>query len=202
MNAHPVLSLASGEPGAVKLMDTIWADRAGVHDSLAEADDLRSFLAAVEVPDADRRRVTARDLAAARTLRDALRRLAASVTDDDRPAAATDMSEQAAIKIVNTVIAATPTPALRRTDQGWLLAIEARSLPAIFGALARQGAELVANPDRPLRACFAPGCVLYFAKDHPRREWCGVACGNRVRAARHYARTRSEARRAGAKMPN
>lgn len=41
-----------------------------------------------------------------------------------------------------------------------------------------------------LRACYAPGCVLYFVKDHPRREWCSAACGNRARAARHYRRHR------------
>jgi len=27
-------------------------------------------------------------------------------------------------------------------------------------------------------------------KNHPRREWCSAACGNRVRAARHYRRHR------------
>jgi len=42
-----------------------------------------------------------------------------------------------------------------------------------------------------LRACPAPTCVLYFVKTHPRREWCSVACGNRVRAARHYQRVRA-----------
>ena len=31
-----------------------------------------------------------------------------------------------------------------------------------------------------LRACEAPGCVLMFAKDHPRRTWCSAACGNRA----------------------
>jgi predicted RNA-binding Zn ribbon-like protein len=41
-----------------------------------------------------------------------------------------------------------------------------------------------------LRACGAPGCVLMFVKDHPRREWCSTACGNRARQARHYARTK------------
>jgi predicted RNA-binding Zn ribbon-like protein len=39
-----------------------------------------------------------------------------------------------------------------------------------------------------LRACYAPGCVLYFVNSHPRREWCSTACGNRARAARHYQR--------------
>ncbi|HEY3005705.1 MAG TPA: CGNR zinc finger domain-containing protein [Kribbellaceae bacterium] len=40
----------------------------------------------------------------------------------------------------------------------------------------------------PRRACYAPGRVLYFVTGHPRREWCSTACGNRARAARHYAR--------------
>ncbi|HEY0690395.1 MAG TPA: CGNR zinc finger domain-containing protein [Kribbella sp.] len=30
-------------------------------------------------------------------------------------------------------------------------------------------------------------------KDHPRREWCSTTCGNRARAARHYARRTSRA---------
>ena len=51
--------------------------------------------------------------------------------------------------------------------------------------------RLFTGPEREsLRACHAPGCVLYFVKSHPRREWCSVACGNRVRAARHYQRAR------------
>ena len=41
---------------------------------------------------------------------------------------------------------------------------------------------------RDLRLCGAPGCVLAFLKDHPRRAWCSTACGNRARQARHYAR--------------
>ena len=43
-------------------------------------------------------------------------------------------------------------------------------------------------PDFSPPRVHAPGCVLYFIKDHPRREWCSTACGNRARAARHYAR--------------
>jgi predicted RNA-binding Zn ribbon-like protein len=51
--------------------------------------------------------------------------------------------------------------------------------------------ELLTGDERPrLRACNAPGCVLYFVKDHPRRQWCSNACGNRARAARHYQRHR------------
>jgi predicted RNA-binding Zn ribbon-like protein len=57
--------------------------------------------------------------------------------------------------------------------------------------VAEQAVELLGGAEAVrLRACYAPGCVLYFMKTHPRREWCSVACGNRVRAARHYQRAR------------
>ncbi|WP_131787960.1 CGNR zinc finger domain-containing protein [Protofrankia symbiont of Coriaria ruscifolia] len=49
--------------------------------------------------------------------------------------------------------------------------------------------ELLGGPSRAqLRACHAPGCVLFFVKDHPRREWCSAACGNRARVARFHHR--------------
>ncbi|MFD6892560.1 CGNR zinc finger domain-containing protein [Streptomyces sp. NPDC059957] len=38
------------------------------------------------------------------------------------------------------------------------------------------------------KACVAPGCVFYFDQARSRREWCSTGCGNRARAARHYAR--------------
>lgn len=62
---------------------------------------------------------------------------------------------------------------------------------AALAKVATDAVHLLAGPDAPqLRACHAPGCVLYFIKTHPRREWCSDGCGNRVRAARHYQRTR------------
>jgi predicted RNA-binding Zn ribbon-like protein len=39
-----------------------------------------------------------------------------------------------------------------------------------------------------------PNCVLFFIKDHPRREWCSPGCGNRARVAHHYDRHRAKAR--------
>ncbi|WP_405393054.1 CGNR zinc finger domain-containing protein [Streptomyces sp. NBC_01102] len=67
-------------------------------------------------------------------------------------------------------------------------------------ALARIAAEAVAlfagagTGAELLRACPAPGCVLYFVKSHSRREWCTVGCGNRVRVARHSRRGRDATR--------
>jgi predicted RNA-binding Zn ribbon-like protein len=59
----------------------------------------------------------------------------------------------------------------------------------IAAALARAAVRFLAGPDRDrLRACPAPRCVRYFVQDHPRQQWCGPACGNRARVARHHAR--------------
>jgi len=185
---HPVRHLAPDEPAAVQLMDTVWADRAGVHDALTSVADLRGFLS--ELPGEPVGRVTAADLARARSLRDALRWLAADVTGDDRVGAGTGLTERAALAALDAALAAAPPPVLRRVDGQWRLGAGRRTVPAVLAELALEGAALAADPDRPLRACRAPGCVLYFVKDHPRREWCGVTCGNRVRAARHYARVR------------
>jgi predicted RNA-binding Zn ribbon-like protein len=62
---------------------------------------------------------------------------------------------------------------------------------AALSAVAASAVELFGASDDRLRACPAPGCVLYFVKDHQRREWCSAACGNRARARRHYDRHRS-----------
>jgi predicted RNA-binding Zn ribbon-like protein len=44
-----------------------------------------------------------------------------------------------------------------------------------------------------IRRCGNPDCVLYYYDRSPahRRQWCSMAvCGNRMKARRHYARTR------------
>lgn len=185
--------LLPGEPAPVRLMNTVWADRSGPHDDLETAADLRTWIDAVgSTPGA----VGTGDLASFRALRDALRRLAAFATDDTRPAAASPTREvAAAVAEVNRAAALAP---------GWpVLELDGDALARRFGsaadpvsqclaALAVQGIELLTGPGREdLRACYGPGCVLYFAKDHPRREWCSSGCGNRARAARHYARHRT-----------
>jgi Conserved protein containing a Zn-ribbon-like motif, possibly RNA-binding len=59
--------------------------------------------------------------------------------------------------------------------------------------LAEAGAEFLADPAvTRVRQCAADDCVLVFLPAHPRRIWCSAArCGNRVRVARHYHRSRS-----------
>jgi predicted RNA-binding Zn ribbon-like protein len=174
-------------------MNTIWADTSGIHDDLANTADVRDWLLATEVSD----RITTcsrKELGRARLLRDALRRLAGFLTDDPRQAAQsplTDLDE--AISAVNSLTADTQPDRLTFRQGRLTLADENLASPATT-ALAKVATDAVhlftGTDDCQLRACQAPGCVLYFVKTHPRREWCSETCGNRARAARHYQRIR------------
>ncbi|MEV5753131.1 ABATE domain-containing protein [Actinoallomurus sp. NPDC052308] len=197
-----------GEPLPIELMNTVWGDRGGVHDALdgpagAEA-WLRAVLPRIEpmtASDLDALSKEDLDHLARRLLglRDALRRLAAEATGDPRPAAAAPIRELgAAVAVVNEAARAVPRwSALTWTPgeaPGRLTHADGRAADAAVSAIAEEAVDLFGRPDRlRLRACLAPGCVLYFRKDHPRREWCSAACGNRARAARHYRRHRHPA---------
>ena len=77
------------DPLPVALMNTIWADRDGVHDTLDdEATDWLRTAADVLLADTTCDGLEDdihEDVARLRRLRDALRRLAAELTDDPRP---------------------------------------------------------------------------------------------------------------------
>lgn len=58
-----------------------------------------------------------------------------------------------------------------------------------MSALAADVVRLVTGPGGALlTACTATSCSRYFLRTHGRRHWCSTRCGNRVRAARAYAR--------------
>jgi predicted RNA-binding Zn ribbon-like protein len=186
--------MLADEATPIRLMATIWADVSGVHDDLRSAADLTAWLDAAGVDHGDQL-ATGDELKLARRLRDAVRRLAAQVTGDEREAARSATADvEEAVRDLNEVLAYLPAPriafvdgALRQSSSGGASAVTAG-----LAYVAHESIELLTGPDAgTLRACYAPGCVLYFAKTHPRREWCSVTCGNRVRAARHYDRVRS-----------
>jgi len=183
----------SDEPLPVRLTSTIRAGADGIHDDLRTTAALDEWLDAVGIDRAGTH-ATERELAQARALRDALRRLAGYVTRDTRPAAASAMTDvAAALDLVNATAAEVPAPRLVLLDGRLEAGAHQGPSPAATG-LARVAEQAVAlfggEEAGRLRACYAPGCVLYFTKTHPRRAWCSVACGNRVRAARHYQRVR------------
>jgi predicted RNA-binding Zn ribbon-like protein len=188
--------LLPSEPVPVRLMNTIWADRSGVHDALTTTGDLGAWLATT-YPGLGQPDPGPDDLDSFRALRDALRRLAALVTGDTRSAAAsatTGISQ--AVTDVNHAAAQAPVwPQLAYHDGGLHAAAGGGATPAqrALSSIAHQAVGLLTGQDGlTLRACDAPGCVLYFTRDHPRRQWCSAACGNRARAARHYQRHRNQ----------
>lgn len=202
-----------GEPLAVEFMNTVWADRHGVHDALATADEVAAWLrASPEIPGCTDDELH-RWLAAASThdleevgermreLRDAVRRLAAAQTEDPREHAASPLADVArAVDIVNHAAAQAPHWGHLTWRDGDVesrhdLQTGATTRTAITAGVAEQAIDLFAGEQRHgLRACLAPGCILYFIKQHPRREWCSAGCGNRARAARHYRRHKADDR--------
>jgi predicted RNA-binding Zn ribbon-like protein len=128
----------------------------------------------------------ARDLAAARALRDSIHALfTAAVTAAAPPAAA--------IAHVNATAARAPThPHLTRQPTG-ALAAERRGAAtgdaALLGGLATACADLLTDDRaRLLRRCAGPDCCLFFVQQHPRRRYCHESCAHRDRQARYYRR--------------
>ncbi|MFD6491945.1 ABATE domain-containing protein [Streptomyces sp. NPDC059944] len=194
-----------GEPLPLELMNTIWADRDGVHDALIGAAGTEAWLRAV-APRTDL--MTPDDVAALPSsdleqlggrltgLRDALRRLAAEATEDTRTAADTGAVElRGAVAQLNRAAGDTPHWSALSWAPGQEpsrhLRAGGEAAAAAISAIAEEAITLFSQDTRhQLRACLGPGCVLYFLKNHPRREWCSAGCGNRARSARHYRRHR------------
>ena len=183
------------EPVPVRLMNTIYADRGVVRDALGSTADLAEWLVETGLLDR-RRRVTREDLARARSLRDALRHLAGVITTGGRATGGSAIEGIGdAVAVVNAAATAAPDPPRVRMIDGRLQRHPEALGPPVLSALSRVAAEavqLLTDPGAPaLGACRGPGCVLFFVKDHPRREWCSTRCGDRVRAARYYRRHRA-----------
>jgi hypothetical protein len=171
-------------------MNTIWVERAGVHDCLATLSDLDAWLGETGLTSPE----VAGDAGAlqrAHLLRDALRCLAALTVNDWRPPAVSPLiTIDEALAVVNATADLDPTRVrLERTTNGFRRVTDSSENPtlAALTLVAKEAVELFSGElGKQLRACQAPGCVLYFVKNHGRREWCSNACGNRARAARHY----------------
>jgi predicted RNA-binding Zn ribbon-like protein len=190
MNESPRSWVLAEEPVPVRLMGTIWADTDGLHDDLDTPFGLDAWMDAVGIHHSDTL-ATPEELVEARALRDSLRRLAAHQTDDTRPAAVSGADLAWSVDVLNAAAARLPAAQLRIENNAFRRATQNPAVPAALAGVAAEAVDLFSGTDADkLRACQAPGCVLYFVKTHPRREWCSIACGNRARAARHYHRRR------------
>jgi len=178
------------EPLALELHNTLYAVRGELIDGLETADGLSGWLAAI----ADRMPARALDADTSRhpeflALRAAVRE-ALQAALDGKPVPA------AALEVVNDMAGRAPASPFAVANADGPPRAETRyhtpaATDVALATIAADAIELLTGPDAEhLRACGAPGCVLMFLKDHPRRTWCSATCGNRVRQARHYRRAR------------
>lgn len=121
-----------------------------------------------------------------RTLRDHVRALFAALVEA-RPA------PTEALAAVNDALTRVPTAAPLHWDPARGLHRTAphptdQLVDHALGFLAADAADLLTGPDAErLTACDSPPCTRYLLRTG-RRQWCSVRCGDRVRAARAYAR--------------
>ncbi|MFZ2178424.1 MAG: CGNR zinc finger domain-containing protein [Rhodococcus sp. (in: high G+C Gram-positive bacteria)] len=183
MDEHPGGAPLLGEPLPIELINTTYAVRGRPQEGLCTPEQLATWLRDVKFETDD---VTDSDLAAARELRDATRAIASATVHGEVP-------DQEAVATLNRYAESPPRWRELRTEPEFhsVSCTSGTPVAAALAAIAADAVDLFGGPLRhKLRACGGPGCVLYFIKDRPRREWCSHGCGNRGRAARHYARTR------------
>jgi predicted RNA-binding Zn ribbon-like protein len=129
-------------------------------------------------------RVSARQLAAARTLREAINRLA-------RPGIEPEPGDR---EELNRWAACTP-PAPQLAADGRLVWVARRPVEAMLATVARDAVDLLSGPlAHRIRECGAADCALLFvdASRPGRRRWCSTeACGNRART-KAYRQRRKE----------
>lgn len=193
-----------GEQLCLDYVNTQKAGAGGPLELLATFDDLIDWLIQAQVlePGAAQaalkrwggRREGVRVLAQARTLRAALRVMA------ERLAQGKSILPTTA-KAINAVLAVQRTSvrlALNRGAYEQRREIELKQPLQLLVPIAEAAADLVAHGDHSLvKKCGNPTCILYFydtTKNH-RRLWCSMAvCGNRMKAAAHYRRSRRQKR--------
>jgi predicted RNA-binding Zn ribbon-like protein len=178
------------EPLPIELHNTLFVDGGRMVDGLADSRGLRAWLAAL----GDRLPVSPGPLEADRledflALRAAVRAALEAVLDGRAV-------PEDALAELNRASARNPQ-SLELMQRGRKRRSDVRyhaptATDTVLGVIAAETIELLGGPRADdLRACGAPGCMLMFLKDHPRREWCSATCGNRVRQARHYAKSRA-----------
>jgi len=166
-----------GEPLSLDLLNTTWMDRGSVRDLLEDLEGTQAWLgeAGLDGPLTEPARL------ALTTAREAIRR---HVDTPDHADACAALNEVLSWGHSRPVVGRNGPGSVSTVDNpnrraGWLAAVHYVEL-------------LTGDPSR-IRRCAHPECVLYFYDTSPKRSrrWCSMAgCGNRAKAARHYARSR------------
>ncbi|MBQ1092992.1 ABATE domain-containing protein [Streptomyces sp. B93] len=186
---QPVLPPA---PGADRHPALDFADSAATvpggqgYDLLAAPGDARRWLLAHDLiaPDVRLHEPCARR---ARTLRGHVRALFAARVEDR-------VAPSESLRAVNDALTRVPTAPLLTWDadsgpRRVQLHPTDQAVDHALATLAADAADLLTGPDADLlAACGAAPCDRFLLRTHGRRHWCSTRCGDRVRAARAYAR--------------
>ncbi|WP_280381774.1 CGNR zinc finger domain-containing protein [Nocardia wallacei] len=162
-----------GEPLAVDLLNTRWVAAGEPQDLLTDVTGLRTWLATNDL--ADRCPADEKTLRALVTVREAIRRVVhgESIEELNR------VLDHGRIR--RTLTAEGPADRADVPKPEWL--------PAWLAA--DNLLHLLAETPGRIKQCAHPQCVLYFydtSKNGARRWHSMATCGNRAKAARHYAR--------------
>jgi predicted RNA-binding Zn ribbon-like protein len=193
MNETTMRNLLPAAPGsdehpALALANTWLITPAGTSDLIGDRDLSTAWLRENDLVDHDAALgdpCTGR----LRTLRHNIRALLTAVTQGD-PA------PQRAVEAINNALTAVPTAELLSWNPE--LGLHRRRLHPVDQAtdhllaeIAGDAAGLLTGPDAAkIAACAAEPCSRFLVRTHGARLWCSVRCGDRVRAARAYARRR------------
>lgn len=166
-----------GEPLAIDLLNTVWMQQGAAVDALVDLTDLAAWLELEGI-----------DSPATEAVRAALVRARSAV----RAHAEAPGSPVAQVALNEVLRWGFRRPMVTAGGVGTEQAVEEPARWAAWLAAANYVDLVAAGPDR-IRQCAHDACVLWFYDGSARglRRWCSMAgCGNRAKAARHYARTR------------
>ncbi|MGP9526830.1 MULTISPECIES: CGNR zinc finger domain-containing protein [Micrococcaceae] len=102
--------------------------------------------------------------------------------------------DEVALQGINAALLAAPnTPLLKQEGgKGFFRALEhpaTQLTEHALATLAEDAASLLSSDEATqLAQCESEPCTRYLLRTHGRRHWCSTRCGDRVRAARAYAR--------------
>ncbi|MFB6720843.1 CGNR zinc finger domain-containing protein [Kribbella sp. NPDC056345] len=151
------------------------------HELVTSVADLESWLDAAALPAPRPESVTEADLQAFLPLRDAALRLL-------RAAAGHGSRQRADVETLNEQLISCPEVLLLGDDPGTAVSRSIGSPPPFTVLLTKLAAavrDVLTDDRQDLALCDAPGCGQLFFQRRTNQAWCGPACGNRARVARH-----------------
>jgi predicted RNA-binding Zn ribbon-like protein len=182
MDPRPLI----GEPMSMDLLNTVWVEGGQQYDLLDTADGLQVWLAGQPGIDPEAASVTdaaRRQLAGVReTLRDVVKAHLGGRVNEEAQEQFNALLARG--RLVRRLGLAGPELTPEVDDPADLIAWLA----------ADDYLRLLERDPARIRACAHPDCVLHFydISRKANRRWCSMAgCGNRAKAARHYARSKS-----------